>query len=83
MITETALQSALKTRMVMQGKIDHIILAQDIYMPGDRITVSVSAFLALFGHADWSHASLVATDPQNALGYHGYFDDWKSQGLIS
>ena len=83
MITETILKSALKTRIVRQGKIDHILLATDIYMPGDRITVSVSEFLALFGQQEWSHASLTAKDPQNTLGYQAYFDEWKAQGIIS
>ncbi len=47
-------------------------------------TISIAAFLRLFGHTDGSHAALVAADRAGAkaLGYGRYFDAWRTAGRI-
>lgn len=64
------------------GEDHHIVLETDVSCSGDCIQVSVVDFLALFGGVNLTHADLKSVDPSDSMGYHKYFDEWKSKGHI-
>ncbi len=88
MIAEVNVQNALGKRIRPSRQPSYkgepeILLAENVKMPGDQITVLLSDFLTLFGNAEWSYAALKSADPQDTWGYHPYFDAWKAEGIIS
>jgi hypothetical protein len=68
---------------------DHIYLEHFYTDAGGRHvhSVSIPAFAKMFetalvGSEGTLYDRLVASDPDDKLGYHKYFAKWKSEGLI-